>query len=99
MAPPAPRALQQEAANPQSPSQGKVPLWDGAHTAAPRDPRRVLTAVPVGGVRAQADIAGNEQLREGGADLLDGLDGRCVLCIRGRASLILCEEKCLSTKS
>lgn len=89
LAPPAPRALQQEAANPRSPGQGKVPLWDGACTAAPQDPRCVLTAVPVGGVRAQADIAGNEQLWEGGADLLDGLDGRCVLCIRGRAPLVL----------
>lgn len=48
-----------------------------------------LTAVPVRGVRAQADIAGYEQLWEGGADLLDCLDGRRVLRISSGASLIL----------
>lgn len=62
----------------------------------PRTPGCALTAVPMGGVRAQADIAGDEQLWEGGADLLDCLDGRCVLRISSGASLILWEEKCLS---
>lgn len=52
-------------------------------------PQSVLTAVPVRGVRAQADIAGNQQLWEGGADLPDGLDGRSALGIGSRASLVL----------
>lgn len=56
---------------------------------AAQDPGCALTTVPMGGVRAQADIAGNQQLWEGGADLLDGLDGRSVLCISSRALLIL----------
>lgn len=63
----------------------------------PSPPCCVLTTVPMGGVRTQADITGNEQLWERGADLPDGLDGRCVFCICSRASLILQEEKCLST--
>lgn len=52
-------------------------------------PPAALTTVPVGGVRAQADVAGDQQLREQGTDRGNGLDHRGVLGIGRRSTLVL----------
>lgn len=74
-----------------------VPLWGELGSGSAGGSRagggRELTTVTMGGVRAQADVAGHQQAGEGLAQQTNCLDSRGVLSVRCRAPLILVPGK------